>query len=141
MQGREQVGAVVDRHRRRGRGQGTDVRRERVRALAAHGADRDPATHQRRRDVVLGGQRVGGAEADGGPAGRQGIREVRRLGGDVQAHGHPHPVERPLLGEALADRAQHRHLALGPRDARLSLAGEREVGDVVRGELGGLRAQ
>ena len=135
-----QVGAVVDGHRRRGRGQGPDVRGERVGALAAHGADRDPATHQRRRDVVLRGQRVGGAQADGGPAGRQGIREVGRLRGDVQARGHPDAVERPLLGEALADRAQHRHLALGPRDACLSLAGEGEVGDVVRGR-GGLRAQ
>jgi hypothetical protein len=36
----------------------------------------------------------------------------------VQARGHLHTVERLLCPEALADRAEDRHLALRPFDPR-----------------------
>ena len=85
---------------------------------------------QRRRRLVLGGERVGRAQRDLGAAGDQRPHEVGRLGGDVQARRHRDALERPLVGEALADRAQDGHLGVGPFDARPARGRERGVGDV-----------
>ena len=49
----------------------------------------------------------------------------------MQAAAEPDPVERALLLEPLADRSQHRHLAIGPFDPSLAVVGEGDVGDVV----------
>ncbi len=68
--------------------------------------------------VVLRRERVRGAEEDVGAAGLQRAREVRGLRRHVQAGGDAVAVERPLALEALADRGQHRHLPVGPLDAR-----------------------
>ena len=87
---------------------------------------------QRRRRLVLRGERVGGAQRHLGAAGDERAHEVGRLGGDVQARRHRDAVERALVGQALADRAQDGHLGVGPFDARPARGRERGVGDVRR---------
>ena len=52
-------------------------------------------------------------------------------GADAQA------VERAVALEALADEAQHGHLALGPFDAADALGGEADVRDIVGGSCAG----
>ena len=41
------------------------------------------------------------------------------------------PLEGPLMREAVADQAEHRHLAVRPLDAATPVGCEAEVGDVV----------
>ena len=94
--------------------------------------DRDAVLlDERRRDVVLGRERVRRAEHDVGAAGLERAHQVRGLGGDVQAGGDAVAGERLLALEALADRGQHRHLPVGPLDPPHALGGERQVLDVV----------
>ena len=85
---------------------------------------------QRRRRLVLRGERVGGAQRHLGAPGDERAHEVGGLGGDVQARRHRDALERALVGEALADRAQDGHLGVGPFDARPARGRERGVGDV-----------
>jgi hypothetical protein len=49
----------------------------------------------------------------------------------VQAGRHHGSGQGPLLGEALSDRRQYRHVGVGPRDALVPEVGEAEIGDVV----------
>ncbi len=132
---RDEVAAVVHRELRVRVGDRVEVRVVRVAILAAAGVDRDPVLgDERRRDVVLGRERVRGAEDDLGAAGLERPHEVGGLGRDVEAGADPQAGERPLALEALADEAQDRHLALGPLDPADALGGEAEVGDVVGGQ-------
>ena len=104
----------------------------RVAVLAAPGERRDPVLgDERRRDVVLRGQRVRRREHDVGAAGLERPHEVRGLGRDVQAGADPDALERPLRLEPLADQPQDGHLALGPVDAADALGRQAEVGHVV----------
>ena len=89
------------------------------------------AVDQGRGHVVLGGERVRGAEHRLGAAGDQGAGQVGGLGRHVQAAGQGDPVERPLLLEALADRSQHGHVPVCPFDPSLPVVREADVGDVV----------
>ncbi len=68
------------------------------------GEDRDPVpVRQRRRDVVLGGQRVGGGQRDGRAARLQQPHQHRGLGRDVQAgRDAPAPSKGRCAGEAAA---------------------------------------
>ena len=101
-------------------------------ALAVDGVDLGAvAVDQRGGDVVLGGERVRRAERDVGAAGDQRADQIRGLGRDVQAQPELDAVERPLRFEALADRGQHGHVAVGPLDPRLTGVGQRQVGNVV----------
>ncbi len=80
-------------------------------ALAARGEHvRAIALGERRRDVVLSGERVGRAQPDLRAAGDQRTHEVRRLRRHVQAGRDPHAFERALAREALAHLRQHGHL-------------------------------
>src|SRR5205823_6645937 len=81
--------------------------------------------------IVLGGQRIGGAEHEVGAAGLQGQRQVRRLRGDVQAPREAQPGQRLLAGEALLDQAEDGHLRGGPLDAQAAVLGQRQVFDLV----------
>ena len=81
--------------------------------------------------VVLGGKRVGGAQAHLGARGHKSAHEVRRLGGHVHARADAHALQRALLGEALADAGEHRHVAVGPQDAGLPLVGQVDVKNVA----------
>ena len=47
------------------------------------------------------------------------------------------PASGRLTGEALADRAQHRHVAVGPLDPLPAERGQAQVGDVVTGGRSG----
>ena len=103
-----------------------------VAILAAAGEDGDAVLeNERRRDVVLGRERVRGGEDDLGAGGLEGPHEVGRFGRHVKARPDPQPVERPFAFEALADEPKHWHLAFGPLDAPDTLAGEAGIGDVV----------
>ena len=68
-------------------------------------------------DVVLRGERIGGAEHELGAAGDERAGEVGGLGGDVEARGHLAAGEGLFLGEALADEREDGHVAVGPQDA------------------------
>ena len=134
---RHEVAAVVHRQLRVGVGDRFEVGVVGVPVLAASGVDGDPVLgDQRGRDVVLGGQRVGGGQDDVRATGLERAHQVRRLGRDVQARPDPQPVERPVALEALADQAQDGHLALGPLDPADAFCGEAEVGHVVGGKRG-----
>ena len=118
------VGPVVDA--------GVDVRVVGLVVLALDGVDADAVVlDERGGDVVLRGQRVGGAEHDVGAAGGQRAHEVGGLGGDVQAGADADALERLLLLEALADGPEHGHVHVGPLDAQHALGGETDVLDVV----------
>ena len=116
VQEREEVGAVVERDLRPAVDQRGHVGGVGVDALAAAAVDLR-LLRQRGGDVVLRGERVGGGERRVGPARDERADEVGRLRRDVQAGGHAHARERSLRGEPLADRAQDRHLRVGPLDA------------------------
>src|SRR5207248_3540827 len=104
VQGGDQVGAVVHRHRRPVLQRGGDVAVVGVVVLSFDGEDADPVVRdQRGRGRIGGRERVGGAEHEVGATGLQGDREVGGFGGDVQAGGQPLPFEWLLAFEALAD--------------------------------------
>ena len=126
------VGAVVHRHVRLEGDRLVDVRVVGVGVLALDRVGADAVVlDQRSGDVVLRGERVARAQHDLGAAGLQGAHEVGGLGGDVQACADAHAVERLLGFEALADAREHRHVGVGPLDARLAGVGECGVLDVV----------
>ena len=127
--GHQQIGAVVDGDLGGAGQQRAHVSSIRREILAPDRVDLEPVvSHERGRHVVLGRQRVGRAERRARPAGGQGEHQVRRLGGDVQAGGHPHARERALAGEALVHRAQHRHLIPRPGDPGRAIRREPEIG-------------
>ena len=120
------VGTVVDA--------GVDVPVVGVVVLALDGVDAHAVLlDERGGDVVLGAERVAGAQHHVGAAGRQGAHEVGRLGGDVQAGADAHARERLLGREALADGLEHRHVHVGPLDAQHALGRQADVFDVVVG--------
>ena len=130
----DEVGAVVERDVGARRDERADVVGVGGRVLAAHGVDLGPVgLGQGGGHVVLGRQRVGGAERGPRAAGHERPDEVRGLGRDVQARRHRDAVERPLGREALADEAQDRHLGVGPGDPVLARRRERRVGDGAHG--------
>ena len=100
--------------------------------LALDGKDRDlEMRHQRRRHIILGGERVGGGQHHIRAAQVQGVHQVGGLGGHVQAGGDAHPLQRALLGKALADQAQDGHLPLGPFDAPPAAFGQLDISNII----------
>jgi len=74
------------------------------------GEDLDPVPRRERgRDVVLGGERVGGRQPDGRAAGPQCADKHRGLRRHVQASGNGQAVERALRPEPRGQRGQQRH--------------------------------
>ena len=71
---------------------------------------------QRRRDVLLRGERVRRAQRDVRPTRLQRPHQARRLRRHVQARADDDARERPLAGEALTDRAEDGHLPVRPLD-------------------------
>ena len=86
---------------------------------------------QRGGDVVLGRERIGGAAQHLGAAGLERAQQIGGLGGDMQAGAQALAAQRLLLGEALADDPQHRHLLVGPFDPAPPGLGESEVAHVM----------
>jgi hypothetical protein len=64
--------------------------------------------------IVLGRQRIRGAQRHVGAAVFHADREVCGLCRYVQACGNPHALERLVLDEFLADDLQHLHRLIGP---------------------------
>jgi len=92
----------------------------------------DAVLHRKRRShVVLRTERVAGAHHQVGAAVPQRDREVRGLRRDVQATGEAHAPQRLLFGEALADRADHGHLARRPLDAPDALFRQPRVANIT----------
>jgi hypothetical protein len=110
----QQVGAVVERDPRRA----LDHRRDAVGPLVRAAGEHLGLLGEGRRDVVLRGERVRRAERDVGAPGAQRPHEARRLGRHVQAGADRDARERPLAGEALADRTEDGHLPVRPFDPR-----------------------
>ncbi len=88
---RHQIGAVVHRDVRLVIERRHDVRIVGIVVLALDGVDRDVVVaNQAGSDIVLGRQRVGGAQHNVGSTVAQRDRQVGRLGSDVQACRNPH---------------------------------------------------
>ena len=111
---------------------GDDVLVVGVVVLALNGEDGNVVVaHQAGRDVILGGQRIRGAEHYVGAAVAQADGEVGGLGCDVQAGGDPHALQRLILDEFLADDLQDVHRLVGPLDALLAQIREIEILDIA----------
>ena len=128
----DHVGAVVHRDLRLVVDRGLDVLVVRVVVLALDREDGHvELLDERGRDVILRRQRVRRAEHDVRAPGLQRAGEVRGLGRHVQTGRDAVAGERLLALEALADRAEHRHVPVGPLDPPDSFAREREVLHIV----------
>ena len=128
----DEVRAVVHRELRLCREHGIDMRVIGVTVLAFAREHADVVVRDEgRRDVILRRERVRRAERDVRAARRQGLHEVRGLGSHVQTGADANPGQGPLLGEALTDTCEHRHLARRPLDATLARAGLSDVAHVV----------
>jgi hypothetical protein len=127
----DQVAAVVDDQVR---AQAQGPLEVAVVAAAVHpgpGEHRDAVVQgQRRRDVVLGGQRVGRGQRHRGAARLQQPHHHRGLRGDVQAGRDGQPLERPLDGEALHEPGHQRHGPFGVPDADVAVGRQTGIGDV-----------
>src|SRR3954467_8124527 len=71
--------------------------------LGLDGEYREPVRRERGGDVVLGGERIGGAEDDVGASRGEGHGEIRCLAGQVQARGDANALQRPLPRKPLAN--------------------------------------
>ena len=128
----DQVGAVVHGDVRLVIDGGEDVVVVGVVVLALDGEDGNVVVaDQAGGDVILRGERVGGAEHDVGAAVAQADGQVRGLGGDVQAGGDADALQRLVLDEFLADDLQHLHGLVRPLDALLAQIGQFDVLDVA----------
>ncbi len=125
VQGGDQVGSVI--HGQVGlvvQG-GADVPVVGLVVLALDGKDRDfVLSHQAGGHVILGRERVRGAEHHVGSPGLQGQRQVGRLGGDMQTPRKSHSFERLLFLETLADQPEHWHLLFSPLNSKLALGSQ-----------------
>src|ERR1017187_5003180 len=99
-----QIGAVIHGDVRSVIERRHDVRVVGVVVLALDGVDRNVVVaHQAGGNIVLRGQRVGGAEHNVGATIAQRDRQVGGLGGDVQAGRNPDALQWLVLDEVLAD--------------------------------------
>jgi hypothetical protein len=85
---------------------------------------RYPGFDEGRRNVVLRGQRIAGAEHGVSATGLEGQGEVGGFGRDMGAAKEAEAVEWPSLGKGVPDLAEDRHFAGGPFDAALASGGE-----------------
>ena len=96
--------------------------------LALDGKDGNVViAHQAGGDVVLRGERIGGAQHHIGASIAQTNREVRSLGGHVQASGNPNALQRLVLDEFLADDLQNFHRLVGPVNPLLAQIGQVQI--------------
>ena len=136
VQQTDEVAAVVEKHVRACPERGAQVVGVSGAVDAVPRVHGDPVDDQRRRDVVVGGQRVAGRQVQLSAAGRQGAGQRGGLGGHVGAGRDTHPLERALPDEAPGQQPEHGHGALGEVDAAPAGLRQGEVGDVGRQEGG-----
>ena len=134
MQQADEVGAVVHRDGRMALEHRAQMAVIGVAILAMNRVGRDAVFgDQRRRDVVLGRERIARAAEDLRAARLERAQQVGGLAGDVQACAEPLALERLVFGEAFADFPQHRHLPVGPFDSFAAGGGQSEIAHVVLG--------
>ena len=133
----DQVGAVIHGDVRLVIERRHDVRVVGIVVLALDGVDRDVVVaHQAGGDIVLRGQRIGGAQHNIGAAIAQGDGQVGGFSRHVQAGRNAHALQRLVLDEVLADDLQDLHGLVGPVNALLAHIGKCEVGDIAGGASG-----
>ena len=81
--------------------------------------------------VILGGQRVGSAQAHVRAACLERAHEICRFGGHVQAGANAHALERTFALETLANACKHGHVAVCPQNAVQAVVGQLDVLDVI----------
>src|SRR5665811_832292 len=86
---------------------------------------------QRRRRIILGAQRVGGAKDDIGTTSLECACQVGGLGGYVQTCGNAYPRQRLLFFKTLAYGGQHLHSLVDELDLQLAFFSKTHIFDVV----------
>ena len=128
----DQVGAVIHGDLGLVVDGGQDVTVVGVVVLALDGKDRNVViAHQAGSDVILGGERIRGAEHDIGAAILQADGQVRGFGGDVQASRHADALQGLVLDEFLANDLQDFHGLVGPVDPLLAEIGKVQALDIT----------
>ena len=128
VQQADEVGAVVHRDRRTAFEHGAQMAVVSVAIFAVDGEGGNAVLiDQRRRDVVLGRERIRRAGDHFGAARLERAQQVGGLAGDMQAGAEALALERQFPGEPLAQAAQHGHLLVGPFDSLATGLGESEV--------------
>ena len=132
VQQRNQVRAVVHGDVRGMFGRRRQVLVVDVVVFALDGVDRNAViAHQNGGYVILGGQRIGGAQHHGGPGIAQRDHQVGGLAGHVQAGGNALAGQRLGLDELLADGLQHGHELERPVRAPLAQIRQGNILDVT----------
>ena len=128
VQARDQVGAVIQGDLRPVRQHRVDMPVVGVAVFAADGEDRNPIVHcQGGGHIVLGAERIAGAEGHLGPAGLQYPHQVGRFRGDVQAAPDAQARQWTFIGKARHQLPHHRHFRIGPFDAPDPLLRQRRI--------------
>jgi len=106
MERADEIGAIIERDLWTVRERGIQVRIIGSDIFAAHRKRRNAVVHdQRRRDIVLGAERIAGREPDRGAAGLQHAHQIGGFGRDVQAGADAHTGERTRPAETLQQLA------------------------------------
>ena len=134
----QQVAPVVDDDVRPARGGALDIGLILPLRRAVARADADPARGERRRHVVLRGERVAAGHVHLGPARGEHAAQAGGLGLEVDGQGDFEPAERLFLTELRLDAGEQRHIAPRPFDLVLAGGGEGSVADAA--VCGGRRA-
>ncbi len=117
----DQVHTVVDGDRRTGIEHPIDGRVVFLDARTPTGIRMNPIPSvERRRDIVLGRERVAPRDMHPGTARRQGLDQHRSLCLDMQGHADGHARERFFLDKPLPNRRKDRHILPRPRDFEIS---------------------
>ena len=106
--------------------------------LALVGEDGDAGGGDGGGGVILGREDVARGPADLGAEGLERLDQDGRLDGHVERAGDARALEGLARGVLLADGHEAGHLGFGDGDLAAAPGGERDVGDVVVAESGGL---
>src|SRR5829696_4849831 len=104
--------------------------------FAFDGKDRYAVLDERRRDVVLGRQRIARAEACACATGLESKGQVCGLGGDMGADHNANTVKRPLSVEPISYLPQYRHLSRRPVDSLPAFGGAAGIFGIERTRVG-----
>ncbi len=131
MEQRHQIGPVVHGDVRFGIENRVEMPVITVGIFFAYRKDRDPIGYQRGRHVVLGRQRVRGAQRHLSSSGPQSAHQVGGFRRDMHTSPEPDTGERLALLIAAAKRSEYRHTPRRPSNALLSSFRKGRVGNVV----------
>src|SRR5258708_2657202 len=96
--------------------------------LALDRKNRDtPISHQRSRNIVLRGKRIGCYKPRFTASGLQRSRKIGRLSGYMSTGNKLHTLQGLFVTESLSDQTQDRHLTLGPFDSLFALLSQADI--------------